>query len=677
MNTLGRSESRRIVHRLGRTGHLRQVRDTLRPRGVSGLWRSRAPLWVHLVLAERDGRLLRDGDAVAVREPARDGAPSGTTGLHRLDQLWDGLVFFVPAVVLLAIAAGLTTLVTPGSTGGTVVLLVAALALFWIAAVLTILVVRQTLRLLRRRPLETTVDQLRAFNPTVTLLHAPSAEVAMALVARAATAAGGPLLVLENGITGARPNRVNPAGLRIEPLSDRHPVLVARRPTDPAPRAPATAGRVRARDVTVIVGGSAGVLAIIASFVADQERAVCGARCDGSVTSYGDALYWMANRLLGGDPNGLGVTSVFGRAVGVVVTVYGLYVLVAVLGAVVRQRIDDDLHSAADVVAAYEGGRTGEGYPRSEPYESGMLDVGDGQRLYWETCGNPEGAPVVVLHGGPGAGADRWWTGLLDPGTYRTVLVDQRGCGRSTPDAADPAVSLTTNTTSHLIGDLERLRAHLGIERWLVLGASWGSTLGLAYAQRHPSSVSALVLFSVVGTTRREIEWITRDMARFLPDEWERFRAAVPRLRRFGNLAGAYARLLADPDPDVRERAAREWCAWEERHVSATTGPRPDPRFADPAFRMRFARLVTHYWSHAAWLGDDELVRGCFRLAGIPGVLIHGRADLSSPPDFPLRVHRAWPGSELVLVDGAGHGAELQRAVVAATDRFRPTGGSP
>ena len=314
------------------------------------------------------------------------------------------------------------------------------------------------------------------------------------------------------------------------------------------------------------------------------------------------------------------------------------------------------------------------GHPPSAPHASGLLDVGDGQRLYWETCGNPAGLPAVVLHGGPGSGAGPSWTTLLDPGAFRIVLFDQRGCGRSRPDVADPGVPLDAHTTGHLVADIERLRAHLGIDRWLVLGASWGSTLGLAYAQRHPDAVSAAVLFSVCGTTRREVAWITRGMRRYLPEEWTRFRDGVPAVDRGGDLVEAYARLLADPDPDVAARAAREWCAWEERHVGATTAGRHDPRFADPAFRMRFARLVTHCWRHAAWLGDDELVDGAIRLAGIPGVLIHGRADVSGPPEFAWRVHRAWPGSELVLVDGAGHGADdaLTRAVVEATDRFRP-----
>ena len=182
------------------------------------------------------------------------------------------------------------------------------------------------------------------------------------------------------------------------------------------------------------------------------------------------------------------------------------------------------------------------GHPLSTPDDSGLLDVGDGQQVYWETCGNPTGAPAVVLHGGPGSGAGPEWTRLLDPAAYRIVLLDQRGCGRSTPDVADPAVPLDAHTTQHLVADLERLRDHLRVDRWLVLGASWGSTLGLAYAQRHPRAVGAVVLFSVCGTTRPEIEWITRGMRRYLPEEWARFRDAVPETERDGDLTEAYAR---------------------------------------------------------------------------------------------------------------------------------------
>lgn len=675
--TLSRTESRAIVVRLRSSGRWPQLRDVLRPRGVSGLWRARAPVWLQLMIADRDGRLIRDRDAVAVREPPPESARLlEPTWLHRVDQMWDVLCFLVPPLVLLVAAAALALAELPGSAA-TAGMLIGLLALLWAAVGLTAFVLRGAFLLFRRRSGDLVLGQLRTLNPTVTLLHAPSVGAATALLDRAAGQRG-TLLVLSDGITMARPAPTGADGLRLEPLSDRHAVLVARRPDDPAPRAPTAPGRFQAGDAVVILGGSAAALAIAAWLVADAERAACGTRCDDVAASYGDALYWMASRLLGGDPEGLGVSTVFGRLVGVLATVYGVYVLVYVINVLLRQRFGDDLHSAADIVTAYEAARaTPSGaYPVEEPNGHGLLDVSDGQRLYWETFGDRHGVPAVILHGGPGSGSDRSWAGMFDPAVYRVVVFDQRGCGRSTPDAADPTVPLTTNTTHHLVDDLERLRAHLRIERWLVFGVSWGTTLGLAYAQRHPRAVSAVVLCSVSGTTRREVEWITRGMARFLPEEWERFAAAVPRVRRRGNLAKAYARLLADPDPDVRDRTAREWCAWEERHVSATTGPRMDARYVDPAFRMRSARLVTHYWSHAAWLGDDELVRGAARLAGIPGVLVHGRADLSSPPEFARRVHDAWPGSELVLVDAGGHGpgGDLTRVIVAATDRLRHVG---
>lgn len=651
-----------------------QLRDVLRPRGVPGLWRSRAPVWLQLMIADRDGRLIRGDDAVAMREPPLESARLlGPTWLRGIDQLWDVLCFLVPPLILLVVTAVLA-LVRPSGVVATFGLLLGLIALLWVTVGLTAFLLRGAFLLFRRRPGDLVLGQLQTLNPTVTLLHAPTDEAATALLDRAA-GQHGPLLVLSDGITRACPAPTGPDGLRVEPLSDQHAVLVVRRRDDPAPRAPTAPGRFRPGDAVVILGGSAVALAIAAWLVAVEERAACGTRCDDVPASYGDALYWMASRLLGGDPDGLGVSTVFGRLVGVLATVYGVYVLVYAINVLLRQRFRDDLHSAADVVTGYEAARTptSGARPVGEPNGHGLLDVGDGQRLYWETFGDRHGVPAVVLHGGPGSGSDRSWAGMFDPAVYRVVLFDQRGCGRSTPDAADPTVPLATNTTRHLVDDLERLRAHLQIERWLVLGVSWGTTLGLAYAQRHPRAVSAMVLCSVTGTTRREVDWITRGMARFLPEEWKRFAAAVPRVRRRGNLAKAYARLLADPDADVRDRTAREWCAWEERHVTATTGPRTDPRYADPAFRMRFARLVTHYWSHTAWLADDELVRGAGRLAGIPGVLVHGRADLSSPPDFAHRVHNAWPGSELVLLDAGGHGpgVDATRVIVEVTDRLR------
>jgi proline iminopeptidase len=314
-------------------------------------------------------------------------------------------------------------------------------------------------------------------------------------------------------------------------------------------------------------------------------------------------------------------------------------------------------------------------YPDIEPYDNGMLAVGDGNELYWETCGSPDGKPAVVLHGGPGSGCSVRMRRYFDPAAYRVVLFDQRGCGRSRPHAGDPRVDLATNTTAHLLRDIERLRSHLGVERWLVFGASWGSTLGLAYAERRPERVTELVLSSVVTTSRREVQWVTRDAGRFFPEQWERFRGGVPAADRDGDLAGAYARLLHDPRPEVREQAARDWCEWEDTHVAVR--PRHDPRYDDPAFRMVFARLVTHYWRHAAWLEDGALLQDAERLAGIPGVLVHGRLDLSGPVDIPWRLARAWPGAELVVVDDASHSLgehAMAEAVVAALDRFAARG---
>ncbi len=312
-------------------------------------------------------------------------------------------------------------------------------------------------------------------------------------------------------------------------------------------------------------------------------------------------------------------------------------------------------------------------YPEIEPYDHGMPDVGHGNHVYWEACGNPVGKPAVVLHGGPGSGCAPGWRRYFDPSAYRVVLFDQRGCGRSTPHASDPAVDLASNTTQHLVADIERLRQQLGIEQWLVFGGSWGSTLGLAYAENNPERVSEIVLFSVVTTTRREVEWVTRTMRRFFPAQWARFRDGVPPAERDGSLVEAYSRLLHDPDPAVRAKAAKDWCDWEDTHVAVRSGHRPNPRYEDPVFRMCFARLVTHYWRHAAWLEDGMLLREAGKLSGIPGVLVHGRLDVSSPPDIAWELAQAWPDAELALIDEAGHGSGdpgTTEALVTATNRF-------
>jgi proline iminopeptidase len=328
-------------------------------------------------------------------------------------------------------------------------------------------------------------------------------------------------------------------------------------------------------------------------------------------------------------------------------------------------------------MAAERGGP--DPYPPIEPYETGMLDVGDGQSIYWEVSGNPGGKPAVALHGGPGGGIGAGRRRRFDPARYRLVQFDQRGCGRSTPHAGDLTTDLATNTTHHLIADIERLRDHLGVDQWLVWGGSWGVTLGLAYAERYPQHVSELILVSITMTRRSDVRWFGRDVGRYFPEDWARFRAGVPASERDGDLVAAYDQLLnADTDSAVRLQAARDWVAWEDAILSLEEGyVRPNPRWSDERYAVAFARLVTHYFSHAAWLDEDEIVRNAPRLAGIPGVLLHGRLDLAGPPDVAWELARAWPGAELHFVAGGHTGdAEMDRLLLEATDRFasRPSG---
>lgn len=316
-------------------------------------------------------------------------------------------------------------------------------------------------------------------------------------------------------------------------------------------------------------------------------------------------------------------------------------------------------------------------FPNIEPFESGMLEVGDSQQIYWECSGNPEGRPVVYLHGGPGSGCTPNSRRYFDPEIYKIILTDQRGSGRSRPHV-ESVSDLAVNTTAHLIKDLERLREHLGIDRWTILGASWGTTLGLAYAQTFPDRVAAMVLACVTTTSRREVQWITHDIGRIFPEQWERFAAMGSRDRNGIDLADAYAQLVFSTDPAVRERAAREWCAWEDTHVSLAPAYAPSQRFNDPAFRLLFTRLVTHYWRSAAFLEDDQLIRNASALRGIPGTLLHGRYDISSPVETAWRLHRAWQKSVLHIVDDAGHGGGgMPDTIIATMNALTPVRSSP
>ncbi|HEU0114505.1 MAG TPA: prolyl aminopeptidase [Thermomicrobiales bacterium] len=311
-------------------------------------------------------------------------------------------------------------------------------------------------------------------------------------------------------------------------------------------------------------------------------------------------------------------------------------------------------------------------FPPIEPFAAGHLRVGDGNDLYWEASGNPDGKPALHLHGGPGGGIQTGYRRRFDPERFLIVSFEQRGCGRSRPLVVDPAADLATNTTPALVADIEALRAFFGVERWLVSGISWGTTLALAYAQAHPDQVSEIILTAVTTTTATEVEWITEAMGRVFPREWEAF-AAAARRRPGQRVIDAYYERITDPDPAARATAARAWCAWEDVHVSLDPSYVHNPRYDDPLFREVFATLVIHYWKHAAFVPGDGLLVGMDRLAGIPGVLIHGRLDVSSPLATAWNLHKAWAGSELVVVGDEGHGGEAMiDALAAAVARFAP-----
>jgi proline iminopeptidase len=308
----------------------------------------------------------------------------------------------------------------------------------------------------------------------------------------------------------------------------------------------------------------------------------------------------------------------------------------------------------------------------SEPYDHGMLEVGDGHRVYWEVCGSPEGKPAVVVHGGPGSGATPWWRQFFDPARYRFVLFDQRGCGRSMPNAADDLAALEHNTTADLVADMERLRRHLSIERWLLFGASWGSTLGLAYAVEHPERVSELVLWAVVTTRAADVAWLTHTMGQVYPEEFDRLLAAVPQEQRGGNVPAALHQLLRSADPEVCDAAARAWCAWEDR-IATLSGPvQQSPRSLDPRLRLGFARLVTHYFGNHAFLADDAIVGRLERLRDIPAYLLRGRLDIASPLRAAYEIAGQLPLATWHVVESEAHGAgdDTTARLIAALDRF-------
>lgn len=307
-------------------------------------------------------------------------------------------------------------------------------------------------------------------------------------------------------------------------------------------------------------------------------------------------------------------------------------------------------------------------YPEIEPFDSGMLDVGDGHSIYWERCGTRGGKPAVFLHGGPGGGISPKHRRLFDPELYDIVLFDQRGCGRSVPNA-----SLEANTTWHLVADIERLREMAGFDKWLVFGGSWGSTLALAYAETHPGRVSELVVRGVYTLTRAELEWYYQfGVSEMFPDKWERFVKPIPEAER-SDMMAAYRKRLVGDDRKAQVEAALAWSTWEGETITLLPDPDTSGKFGEDDFAIAFARIENHYFVHAGWLEEGQLIRDAHKLHGIPGVIVHGRYDMPCPAKYAWALHKAWPEAEFHLIEGAGHAYSepgILDQLIRATDRF-------
>ena len=307
-------------------------------------------------------------------------------------------------------------------------------------------------------------------------------------------------------------------------------------------------------------------------------------------------------------------------------------------------------------------------YPEIEPYESGFLEVGDGHRIYWERCGTKGATPAVFLHGGPGGGCSPAHRRLFDPARYDILLFDQRGCGRSTPHA-----SLEANTTWHLVADIEQLRQMMGVEAWVVFGGSWGSTLALAYAETHPARCAALIVRGIYTLTKAELDWYYQfGVSEMFPEKWERFVEAIPEAER-GNMIAAYRRRLVGDDTAEQLRAAKAWSLWEGETITLLPDAGLAHDFGRDDFAIAFARIENHFFTHAGWLEEDQLIREAGKLKGIPGVIVHGRYDMPCPARTAWRLSKAWPEAELHLIEGAGHAYNepgILDALIRATDRF-------
>ncbi|MCO5063016.1 MAG: prolyl aminopeptidase [Rhizobiaceae bacterium] len=307
-------------------------------------------------------------------------------------------------------------------------------------------------------------------------------------------------------------------------------------------------------------------------------------------------------------------------------------------------------------------------YPEIEPFDSGLLDVGDGHRIYWERVGTKGAKPAVFLHGGPGGTISPRHRRLFDPALYDVILFDQRGCGNSTPNA-----SLDANTTWHLVADIERLRTMAGFGKWLVFGGSWGSTLALAYSETHPERVSELVVRGIYTLTRAELKWYYQfGVSEMFPEKWERFLAPIPEAER-GDMMAAYRKRLIGTDRQAQIEAARAWSLWEGETITLLPEPETSRQFEADEYALAFARIENHYFVHAGWLEEGQLLRDAHRLHGIPGVIVHGRYDMPCPAKYAWLLHRAWPDAEFHLIEGAGHAYSepgILDRLIRATDKF-------
>ncbi|CDL86022.1 prolyl aminopeptidase [Xenorhabdus cabanillasii] len=307
-------------------------------------------------------------------------------------------------------------------------------------------------------------------------------------------------------------------------------------------------------------------------------------------------------------------------------------------------------------------------YPAYDAYETGYLDTGDGHQIYWELCGNPEGKPAVFIHGGPGGGIANYHRQLFDPEHYHVMLFDQRGCGRSRPHA-----SLENNTTWHLIDDIERLRKRMGVDKWLVFGGSWGSTLSLAYAQKHPNSVSELVLRGIFLLRPQELQWYYQAGAsRFFPEKWERTLSILSEEERT-DVIKAYNKRLTSNDPAVQLEAARLWSTWEGETVTLLPSEHADS-FAEEQFALAFARIENHYFINNGFIDEtQQLLDHVDVIRHIPAVIIHGRYDMACQLQNAWDLAKSWPEAEFHIVEGAGHSFDepgILHQLIEATDKF-------